>query len=354
MPVQDVHVIINLVKPAALIGLGRILILANKPGESTFKSYTDLDSIKADYADTTNAYKKASAIFAQGSNRPDLIYIANYDPAADGDETPGYKLTEAITAYAEKDWEFLILADAEQEDKVAAAPAVEALGIKFLVVKIEDEASRAAFKTYDRTIVFYHPVADEHPDAALVGACGSQTVGSITWKFKTLLGITPQDFTTAQVQAIHGDGAIAYVTKAGIPQTSEGIVGSGEYIDVIHSKDWIKVNMEHSIQVALSNAKKISFDNTGIGILEGQVTNVLQQAFTNGIIATDADGQPIYTITAKTRDEVDGTDIASRTYNGLSFSFELAGAIHQATITGEISEGSSGSSSSGSGSTTTP
>ncbi|EST12045.1 DUF3383 family protein [Sporolactobacillus laevolacticus] len=336
MPLQDVTVNINLVKPAALIGLGRPLILADKAGQPSFKAYADLDSVKADYPDTTNAYKKAAAIFAQGSNRPDLIYIANYDPAADGGTTPGLTLTQAVSTYAEKDWEFLLLADALQADKVAVAPLVEALGIKFLVIKIDDEANRAAFKTYDRTIVFFHPVTAEEPDAALVGACGSQTVGSITWKFKKLVGITAQNFSATDVTAIHTDGAICYVTKAGIDQTSEGITGSGEYIDVIHGKDWIKVNMENSIQLALSNAKKISFDNTGIGVLEGQVTNTLQQAFANGIIAADKDGQPIYTIKAKTRDEVSDSDRANRTYNGLSFSFELAGAIHTATITGEI------------------
>jgi hypothetical protein len=336
MPAKDVTVNINLVKPVALIGLGRPLILANKAGSPVFKAYSDLDSVKTDYADSTNAYKKASAIFAQGSNRPDQVYIANYDPAADGESTPGYTLTQAIDAYADKDWEFLILADAEQTDKIAIAPKIEALGIKFLVVKVEEEANRVAFKTYDRTIVFYHPVADENPDAALVGACGSQTVGSITWKFKTLVGITAQDFNSSEVTAIHANGAICYVTKAGIDQTSEGITGSGEYIDVLHGKDWIKVNMENSIQTALSNAKKIAFDNTGIGVLEGQVTNTLQQAFANGIIAADKDGQPIYSITALTRDEVSDADRASRTYNGLSFNFELAGAIHTATITGEI------------------
>lgn len=336
MPLQDVTVNINLVKPAALIGLGRPLILADKAGDPVYKAYSDLDSVKVDYVDTTNAYKKAAAIFSQGSNRPDQIYIANYDPAADGGTTPGYKLVEAVNAYKEKDWEFLILADAVQADKVAVAPIVEGLGVKFLFVKVDTEADRAAFKAYDRTNAFYHPVAGEDPDAALVGACGSLPVGSITWKFKTLVGITPQDFSAADLNAIHADGAIAYVTKAGVAQTSEGIVGSGEYIDVIHSKDWIKINMENEVQTVLQNAPKIPYDNRGIGLLEGAVTNVLQTAFRNGIIAADKDDQPIFSVTALSRDQVSASDRASRVYNGISFSFDLSGAIHQATITGEI------------------
>ncbi|WP_100488556.1 DUF3383 family protein [Sporolactobacillus pectinivorans] len=336
MPLQDVTVNINLVKPAALIGLGRPLILADKAGDPVYKAYSDLDSVKVDYADTTNAYKKAAAIFSQGSNRPDQIYIANYDPTSDGGTTPGYKLVEAVNAYKEKDWEFLILADAVQADKVAVAQIVEGFGVKMLVIKVDTEADRAAFKTYDRTIVFYHPAADENPDAALVGACGSLPVGSITWKFKSLVGITPQDFTVTEVTAIHTDGAICYITKAGVAQTSEGIVGSGEYIDVIHSKDWIKVNMENDVQTVLQNAPKVPYDNQGIGLLEGAVTNVLQTAFRNGIIAADKDDQPIFSVTALTRDEVSISDRANRIYNGLSFSFDLAGAIHTATITGEI------------------
>ncbi|WP_419882789.1 DUF3383 family protein [Peribacillus sp. B-H-3] len=334
MPLQDVTVTIDLIKPPQLIGFGKPLILASKAGASTIKNYLEIAAVKADFPETTNAYKKAAAIFAQ-DHAPQSIAIATYDPAA----VTGIKYpVDAAAKYLDNDWYFLLTADAALTEQVAVADLVEAAKYKIYVTKTSDAAGRTAFKTknYDRTIDFYHTIAVEQPDAALVGELGSYVVGSITWKFKKLRGITPIDVNKTELAAIHADGAIAYVTKAGINQTSEGIVTSGEYIDVIHGKDWVKVNIENNIQTAFANAKKLPYDNRGISVLNGQVTTTLLQGFTNGIIAADDDGNPLYSVKTKSRTEVPGPERAKRIYNGLTFSFQLAGAIHESNIAGEI------------------
>ncbi|MFB8733895.1 hypothetical protein ACEQPO_08055 [Bacillus sp. SL00103] len=46
----------------------------------------------------------------------------------------------------------------------------------------------------DRTIVFHHPLVDEEPDAALIGAIANKPVGSVHGNLKNLIGVTPQDF----------------------------------------------------------------------------------------------------------------------------------------------------------------
>lgn len=368
MPLQDVSVKIDLIKPVGLVGLGKPLILAEKAGSSTIKTYSEIELVKADFPDTTEAYKKAAAIFAQ-KNRPASVAIATYDPAGapatlEGTdvetsgtdvETSGTDVdtlgadvasagTNIVTAldaaiqYYDEDWFFLVTADAELTDQISVADYVESKGFKMYAAKTVDTEGRNTFKAkgYDYVIDFYHPVADEHADAALIGELGSQTVGSITWKFKTLKGVTPIDVSADDLTIIHADGAIAYVTKAGIPQTSEGIVASGEYIDVMHGKSWIKTNIENSIQKAFANNKKVSFDARGIALLDGSVTTVLQQGFSQGIIASDEDDNPIYTVTTKSREETPASERADRVYNGLSFSFELSGAIHEANIKGQI------------------
>ncbi|MGE7716960.1 DUF3383 family protein [Priestia megaterium] len=335
MPLQDVTVSIELRKPSGLIGLGKPLILAEKAGASTFKTYSSIDTVKPDFAETTEVYKKADAIFAQ-DHRPATLAIVTYDPAAT--DTDPKTATEAIAKYYDHDWFFLLTADIELTDEVAIADYVEGKKFKMYVVKTTDAASRNAFKVkdYDYVIDFYHPTADEQADAVLVGELGSQDVGSISWKFKSLTGITVLDINADELAAIHEDGAIAYVKKAGINQTSEGITVSGEYIDVMHGKSWVKTNMENSVQFAFANNGKVSFDSRGIALFDSAATTVLQQAFAQGIIAADEDGNPIYTVTTVPRSETLPADRASRVYNGLSFSFELAGAIHSAEIKGEI------------------
>ena len=368
MPLQDVSVNIDLIKPVGLVGLGKPLILADKVGTSAIKTYSDIDLVKVDFAETTDTYKKAAAIFAQ-ENRPSTIAIATYDStgapanfAALDVETSGTDVetegsevqalaedvgssgatietaADAVAKYYDHDWFFVIAADADLTEQLAIADYVESKKFKMFAARTVDAASRNAFKTkdYDYVIDFYHPTEEEHAEAALIGEAGSQTVGSITWKFKTLKGINPIDVNADELAIIHEDGAIAYVKKAGIPQTSEGIVASGEYIDVMHGKSWIKTNIETSIQKAFANNGKVSFDARGIALLDGSVTTVLQQGFTQGIIATDGDNNPLYTVTTKAGEEIPAAERAQRIYNGLSFSFELAGAIHEANIKGQI------------------
>ena len=75
----------------------------------------------------------------------------------------------------------------------------------------------------------------------------------------------------------------------------------------------------------------------GISQLENVVTGVLADAYRMGIIATNEDGTPAYSTSFATRADVSETDRAARTYNGGAFSFDLAGAVHNATINGTVS-----------------
>lgn len=336
MPLQDVNVTIDITKPAEYVGFGKPLILAEKTGplETPFKNYKSLTEVAVDFPESTKAYAKAKAVFDQ-EHRPVSLSIAAYDPAAaDGVNTP----VGILEKYYDNDWVFVIAADAELSERVAIADFVETKRYKFFVTTAATASDRTAFKTkeYERTIVFYHTKDDEHPDAALVGEVANQTVGKVTWKFKTLTGITPIDIQPDELTPIHKDGAIAYVTKAGKPQTSEGIVVSGEYIDVMHGKDWVKFSMEMEIQTALSNAPKVPYSNEGISLFEGASTTVLQTATAQGIIDKDDAGNPMYTIVAKPRSEMPEEERKGRKYSGLSFSYKPEGAIHEGDIKGEI------------------
>ena len=142
-----------------------------------------------------------------------------------------------------------------------------------------------------------------------------------------LKGIEPELLTDSQIEAIHKIGGICIVQKAGDVVTSEGTVLSGEYADIIDSKDYVIRNITYKSQKLLNNSKKLAFDNTGI-----------REAFLSGIIAQDDEGQPMYSTNFATRADIPAADRAARNYKGGKFSFSLAGAIHYATINGTIEE----------------
>lgn len=330
MPLQDVKVIIDIKKPSSLTGLGTPLILAEKAGEQSYKEYADLDGVKADFAENTDAYKAAAAVFGQGDTRPSKIAIATYTT-----ENPA---PQTLEKYYDNDWYFVSLATGSVSDFIAISDVVEGKGFKIATHTVDSlqDLEQLAAKKYDRTFYMMHHKLEQYPHLALVGGHGSKPVGSITYKFKKLIGVDPAPYDATTIQQIHNLNGFAYVTKNGVPQTSEGTVGSGEYIDVIQGKDWIKVNMESAVSNLFVNNDKISFDDTGISQIESTVISILEIGGKQGIIAKNDSGQFLYTVTAKSRAETPAQDRAERHYRGLSFSMELAGAIHEATIHGEM------------------
>lgn len=330
---NDVIVIIDIQKPTPKLGFGKPLILGSSAAGKAFKTYADLEGVKVDYATTTEEYKAALALFSQGSDAPAEIAIYSRKTGA----TPE-TLGDALQFLFTKDWYFLISTSSLAADITAIGDAIETDGTREYFASSNSKTDLATFKAkkWSKTTIFYHTTVDNYPESAWIGKAGSAPVGSVTWKFKTLTGIQPMPLTATEVLEIHGLGANTYITKAGNDVTSEGKVVSGEYIDIIHAKDYVITSIEYAIQKLLNNAPKISYDDNGIAQLESVVKTVLQRAFNQGIIAADSDGIGLYSTNFLSRSDVDAADRAARTYNDGTFSFELAGAIHQTTIRGTI------------------
>lgn len=327
MALQDATVVINLSSPAPMVGLGKPLILTEKVGTATFKEYYSLDDLAVDYAEGTETHTKAKTLFMQANHSPSVA-VATYQTGAPD---------SALLQFANREWHFALLTSTVSADQVKVAQFIDGLDFKFFAALVKDNTAREALKPYKRTIIFDHPTVGEHLDAAAVGSLGSLPVGSITWKFKGgFAGITPRYLAEGELLEIEQDNALAYVVKAGKGQLSEGYTGTGEYIDALHGKDFVKVTMENEVQTALQNAPKVPYDNRGIGLIEGAATTALQRAYTQGIIGETDDGLADYTVTAIPRDQVNASDRANRIYKGLSFRFKNAGAIHEVEIGGQI------------------
>lgn len=328
---KDVNVIIDIVKPRAVVGFGKPLIIGSSTAAKEYKSYSSLEELEKDYAKTSEVYKAGLSIFSQENRPPELAVMLKKT-----DDT----WADFLPKVMDKDFYFLVSTSSTTENIIPIADAVEAADSKQFFASSNNLTDVAAIKAkgYKNTTIFYHTTVDNYPEAALVGEAGSKPVGSITWKGQRLVGVQPLDITAAELKAIHDAGAITYVTKAGDPVTSEGKTVSGEYIDVIHAKHFTIYSIEYEVQKLFNNARnqKIGYDNSGIAQIEGAVRTVLQRCLLQGIIARDADGVGKYSTTFKTREQTTALERASRAYTGGSFEFELAGAIHETTIRGVV------------------
>lgn len=294
---------------------------------AVFREYKDVDAVASDYGEDSPVYSKAQTYFAQ-ENHSDHISVLDYDPA---------KAYDALKAFWNFNWTFAVQSGFAIDDSaIALSNIFESNRDHFLVVQNTDLSKFKNFYGQSYVIALYHDTK-ENMDAALVGAVATLTIGSVTWKFKALNGITPQVLTSTELSGINRTHAIAYIEVNGVGETSEGWTMSGEYIDVIYGIMFVHTKMENDLEVFLQQNGKVPYEQNGILQIEGVATQVLEQAFQQGIILTDPiTGKGDYHVYATGRDKQSRDDISARHYGGLSFVYHVSGAIHTITVHGEV------------------
>lgn len=331
---KDVTVVIDIQKATKLVDLGKPVILAKFDGPTTYENYYDAVDVSTKFGADSVVHKIAKALLNQGDSSPAEIAILTYNPT---DLTTPKQAHEVLEEYFYNDFYF-ITADTQVEAEIKQiANVVEGKGFKIYGATVGTVAEIEALKTsaYKNTFVAFYSGVDGYLAEGLIGAVGSKDVGSVTWKFKGVSGLEPEPITEKQLKQIHSANGMAYVTKSGKPQSSDGKMLSGEWIDVIHSRDWIKVNIEAAVQNVFNTNDKVPYTNDGIMMLSLAVENVLIEAGKRGMILATDDGYA-YEIITKKRDEMSQIDRENRFYDGLTFNFELAGAIHETKIFGAI------------------
>ena len=217
--VSDVDVLMTIVHPPRIVGLGNVLILnpqaeklvktdadssrdkdgltandrengvilrkTDKESGATYVEYSDAGAVDYDYGESSGIYAKASAYFAQ-ANPSDRIAVLTYDPS---------KLSESLEAFWYFDWTFAIQAESKiGNETMSLSNIFEANKDHFLVLQSADSSAYNGYRGQNYTIGLVHDLS-EPMDAALLGSTALLTVGSTTWKFRNLVGITPNQRT---------------------------------------------------------------------------------------------------------------------------------------------------------------
>lgn len=358
---SDVDVIMDVVRPTRIVGLGNVLILnpntaqmtnTNNTGEkdangltkadyendvllrktdaksgASYVEYASADGVGYDYGETGDIYNKAQAYFAQ-ANPSDRIAVLTYDPT---------KVYDALEAFWYFNWTFAVQVTSKIDDaSLSLSNIFEANKDHFLVLQSADPSVYASYKGQNYTIGLVHDLS-EPMDTALLGSTALLAVGSATWKFRNLVGITPDNLTVNELKDINKYYAIAYVEAAGQGETSEGTALSGEYIDTLHGILWVKNEMQNRLEKLLQSNNKIPYEQSGINMIQGVAITVLEQAWEQGIVLTnEANGKGDYTVTVTPRSAQSADDLSKRHYGGLSFTYHASGAIHTITVHGTL------------------
>lgn len=258
--------------------------------------------------------------------------------------TPSHGVPEDLATIRtiNDDWYGLVITDRADEVIIETAGYIEGTRKIFaacnstagvLTSGTTDVAYILKAKAYDRTFYLYSGNQAAFPEAAWLGGQLPEVPGSNTYKFKTLKGITVDNLTSAQRGFAKGKNANVYTSVGGSGMTEDGVVASGEFIDVIIGIDWIQVNMQADVFQIFKNTKKVPYTDAGIASLETAVRNRLRLAVLAGILAEN----PAPDVFAPLVANVDPADRAARAFNDMTFSAELAGAVHSTIIRGTVS-----------------
>jgi len=204
-----------------------------------------------------------------------------------------------------------------------------------------DIASWIKLMNLDRSFVFYHPDCapdaqgkitdnDPFPAVAAFGKCLTYNPGSATWMFKDFKAVPTYELDTGPFETATAKNAMLYCLVADVPTTFWGKVGSGEYIDVIHGCDWLRARIQNKVFTDLKKNKKVSFNDTGIGI----ITAALRSALQEGIDVAEL--LESYTVKAPDRVSVPEDERGKRNLPGIEFDGPVQGAIHTTRIRGNV------------------
>lgn len=196
-----------------------------------------------------------------------------------------------------------------------------------------DVASNLLAKDFERTFLYYHPTTEEFPHAAALGKNLPKDPGSITWKFKSLTGVSFQAYTAAELTQLRNKNTEHYYRLAGNNISAEGKMIGGEFIDITRFIDWVTARIQENVFSKMVNLDKIPFTDQGIAIVENEVRGVLKNGIAVGGFAAD----PEPTVTVPAAADVSAVDKANRLLPDVEFTATLAGAIHATEISGTVS-----------------
>lgn len=287
---------------------------------------------------TSGAQVEAAQAFFGGDLVPPKIKI-------------GYKLdsetwAEALSACEDFDSDFYaITIDSATEADVLAVATWTQPRPKIYFAKTQDSAvldpndtndvaSTLLLAERDRTSLIYHSDADAvYPELAWAGGQLPKNPGSSTWAFKRAPGILPDSFTGAETTALKAKRVNRVTNVAGLTIVSGGYTSRpGFFVDIRRGLDYVAQRMNEDIFILLTSEQKVPGDDRGSAMVESVIRARLQQSVEEDIFIDDDN----LSVTVPLFDERDVADRAERLLTGCKFTANLAGAVHEVELVGEV------------------
>lgn len=191
----------------------------------------------------------------------------------------------------------------------------------------------------DSTVLGDHKLAD-FPEMAWVGANAVYSPGSVTWSNLALSGVSEsrsvngRRLTPTMKIALEATDGNYVEFDAGNRFTRFGQTTGNEWIDTVRGVHWQTSDMTVNLKMLLLGQKggKVTFDGNGLARVREVIASSLQRGVNRNFLSE-------FDITMPRLSDISGADKISRLLQGVTFTAKIAGAIHEISISGTVSEG---------------
>ena len=335
---------------------GNILVIVPEPkteGETPITTAVQISKVEElkeyGYKEDEDAYIAIGVAFSQNP-APAHLYVC---VRKESEETYEDLATTLERAGSECGfYGFCLVGFSDAADVQAAAKWAEGHEKLFGFSYTDIDSCPVSEKTYYRTFGVFSGKADGYEEdeqpkenqfaaLGLMAKCFGYDPGSETWHLKEIAGVVPSALSDKEKADLEKACINKYLTYAGSDVTIGGMVLAGEWIDVIRFRDWLKDEMQKRVFRVMKSNRKVPFQDTGIGLIEGAMEATLLEGQTVGGIYPseyDDDGNEIpgYTVKVPRAADFTETQRKSRKATGFRYSAKLAGAIHLVEIEGYL------------------
>jgi hypothetical protein len=199
-----------------------------------------------------------------------------------------------------------------------------------LTSAVDDIGTSIMGQSYQRTLVSYHSKCLQFFGPAWMASMLTYEPGQADWWAKTVIGAEPDKLTPTQESFAKAKRVTTYGSIKSAPWTGEAWTGSGYFVDLILTKDWLEARLQEFIIAKAKVFPKIPLTDEGVGALtlEAMMDTVAAgQANT----AIDTDPGTIKYIVPKVS-SLSQANKTARHFAGSEMSCRGTGGAHKITI----------------------
>lgn len=186
---------------------------------------------------------------------------------------------------------------------------------------------------------------DEHPEISILARAATVNFNVansvLVLAFKQGPGIKTADLSSGQLAALRSYNGNAFIKVGDNTLFMDGKMADGTWFDTVQGVEWLSQKIRNNVfNLFYTSTTKIPWTETGVAMVNQQVTLALQLAVTNGLIAPGYDNEGTYFADGF---KVISTDLSllqsqkgARIWEGTSFTAIGSGALQGAIISGSF------------------